>query len=212
LELAKTYRIETARLVIRCYIPEDAAKLQTSINNSTQHLLPWIPWAQEEPQEIDWMAKFIRQFRGQFDLGQDSVFGIFDQEEKEIIGGTGLHNRVGKDAREIGYWINVDHIGKGYATEAVRALIKVGFEIEGLARIEIHCSPDNTRSYNIPHKLGFTHENTIKSHSTNREGQLQDLMNWTLSATTYATSPIRETQVKAFDFLDRPIYFPASAL
>ena len=205
MELAKTYKIETPRLLIRCYIPDDAAKLQTSINSSTQHLLPWIPWALEEPQEIDWMAKFIRQFRGQFDLGQDTVYGIFDKEEKEILGGTGLHNRVGKDAREIGYWINVNHIGKGYATEAVCALIKVGFEIEGLQRIEIHCSPDNTRSYNIPHKLGFTHENTIKSHSTNRQGQLQDLMNWTLSATTYATSPIRETPVKAFDFLGRPI-------
>jgi RimJ/RimL family protein N-acetyltransferase len=207
MELAKTYKIETARLIIRCYAPEDAAKLQASINNSTQHLLPWIPWAQEEPQEIDWMAKFIRQFRGQFDLGQDAVYGIFDKEEKEILGGTGLHNRVGKDAREIGYWINVDHIGKGYATEAVRALIKVGFEIEGLQRIEIHCSPDNTRSCNIPQKLGFTHENTIKSHSTNRLGQLQDLMNWTLSATTYAASPIRETPVIAFDFLNRSIPF-----
>lgn len=212
MELAKTYKIETDRLVIRCYVPEDAEKLQRSINNSTQHLLPWIPWAQEEPQEIDWMAKFIRQFRGQFDLGQDAVYGIFDKEEKEILGGTGLHNRVGKDAREIGYWINVDHIGKGYATEVVRALVKVGFEIEGLQRIEIHCSPDNTRSYNIPRKLGFTHENTVKSHSTNRQGELQDLMNWTLSATTYATSPIRATPVKAFDFLNRPIYFPASAL
>lgn len=207
MELARTYKIETARLLIRCYIPGDATKLQASINTSTQHLLPWIPWALEEPQEIDWMAKFIRQFRGQFDLGQDTVYGIFDKEEKEILGGTGLHNRVGKDAREIGYWINVNHIGKGYATEAVRALIKVGFEIEGLQRIEIHCSADNIRSYNVPYKLGFTHEATIKSHSTNRQGQVQDEMIWTLNATAYATGTIRESPVKAFDFLNRPIPF-----
>jgi RimJ/RimL family protein N-acetyltransferase len=207
LELAKTYKIETARLIIRCYIPADAVKLQTSINDSIQHLLPWMPWVREEPQEIDSMAKFIRQGRGQFDLGQDTVFGIFDKEEKEIIGGTGLHNRVGKDAREIGYWINANHIGKGYATEAVSALIKAGFEIEGLKRIEIHCSADNTRSYNIPHKLGFTHEATIKSHSTNHLGEVQDEMIWTLTATTYTTSPIRETPVKAFDFLGRAIHF-----
>jgi RimJ/RimL family protein N-acetyltransferase len=205
MELAKTYSIETARLLIRCYLPQDAAKLQASINGSIEHLLPWIPWAQEEPQEIEWSAKFIRQFRGQFDLGQDAVYGIFDKNGTEIIGGTGLHNRVGKDAREIGYWINVGHIGRGYATEAVRALIKCGFEIEGLQRIEIHCSPDNTRSYNIPYKLGFTHEATIKSHSTDRHGQTRDEMIWTLSASTYGTSPIRETPVKAFDFLNRAI-------
>ncbi|HEY4286813.1 MAG TPA: GNAT family protein [Puia sp.] len=207
MELAKTYKIETERLLIRCYIPEDAAKLQTSINASTQHLLPWIPWAIEEPQQIDWAAKFIRKFRGQFDLGEDAVYGIFDKEEKEIIGGTGLHNRVGKDAREIGYWINVNHIGRGYATEAVRALIKVGFEIEGLQRIEIHCSADNVHSYNIPHKLGFTLDTTLKNNYTNRLGKLQDTMIWTLGAAAYATGPIRETALKAFDFLGRPIIF-----
>ena len=212
MELAKTYKIETARLVIRCYTPEDAAKLQISINGSIQHLLPWIPWAQEEPQEIDWMAKFIRQFRGQFDLGQDTVYGIFDKNGTELIGGTGLHNRVGKDAREIGYWINVNHIGQGYAKEAVCALIKVGFEIEGLQRIEIHCSTDNTRSYNVPYKLGFTHEATLKGNSTNRQGRLQDEMIWTLNAAAYAANPIRETPIKAFDFLGRPIYFPPNSL
>jgi RimJ/RimL family protein N-acetyltransferase len=206
MELAKTYKVETTRLLIRCYAPADAEKLQSAINGSIQHLLPWIPWAQEEPQELEWMAKFIRQFRGQFDLGQDAVFGIFDKDETELLGGTGLHNRVGKDAREIGYWINVKHIGQGYATEAVCALTKVGFEIERLEQIEIHCSPENTRSYHIPLKLGFRHSTTLKNYSTDREGRFRDKMIWTISATEYATSPIRETPIKAYDFLGREIY------
>lgn len=205
MELVKTYKILTTRLLIRCYAPRDAPLLQAAINGSIQHLRPWIPWAQDEPQEIDWVAKFIRQFRGQFDLGQDAVFGIFDKEETVLIGGTGLHNRVGKDAREIGYWINVKHIGQGYATEAVCALTKVGFEIEGLEHIEIHCSPDNTRSYNIPLKLGFQHIATLKNYSTDREGRFQDKMIWKLSAAEYATSPIRKTPINACDFLGRPI-------
>ena len=205
MELAQTYRIETARLVIRCYVPADAALLQAAINGSIEHLRPWIPWAQDEPQEIDWMAKFIRQFRGQFDLGQDAVFGIFDKEEKEIIGGTGLHNRVGKDAREIGYWINVKHINRGYASEAVCALVKVGFAIERLARMEIHCAADNSRSNNIPLKLGFRHETTLKNNSIDREGKFRDEMIWTLSAAAYAEGPIPETPVKAYDFLGRSI-------
>jgi RimJ/RimL family protein N-acetyltransferase len=208
MELAQTYRIETARLVIRCYVPADAALLQAAINGSIEHLRPWIPWAQDEPQEIDWMAKFIRQFRGQFDLGQDAVFGIFDKEEKEIIGGTGLHNRVGKDAREIGYWINVKHISQGYASEAVCALVKVGFDIEGLSRMEIHCAADNSRSNNIPLKLGFRHETTLKNNSIDREGKFRDEMIWTLSAADYANSPIKETPVQAYDFLGRPLACP----
>jgi RimJ/RimL family protein N-acetyltransferase len=206
--MTQTYRIETTRLLLRCYTPGDAEKLLLSINGSLEHLRPWIPWAQDQPQEIEWTAKFIRQFRGQFDLGQDAVYGIFDPQEQALIGGTGLHNRVGKDAREIGYWINVDHINRGYATEAVCALIRTGFEIEGLARLEIHCDSENTRSNNIPYKLGFRHEQTLKNHSTDREGRFRDENIWTLTSTQYYTSPIRQTPVKAYDFLGRPISFP----
>ena len=207
LEFAKTYKIVTDRLLIRCYVPGDAKKLQTAINGSLEHLRPWIPWAQDEPQEIDWMAKFIRKFRGQFDLGQDAVYGIFNKEETELIGGTGLHDRVGPDAREIGYWINVDHINKGYASEAVCALVKIGFEIEGLSSLEIHCAADNIRSNNIPRKLGFEHANSPKDQATDTVPQsgFRAMMIWTLSAAQYASSPIRDTKLKAYDFLDREI-------
>jgi RimJ/RimL family protein N-acetyltransferase len=207
MELAKTYRIETHRLLIRCYEPTDAQRLLAAVNGSLEHLRPWIPWAQETAQEIEWTAKFIRQFRGQFDLGQDTVFGIFNKQDATLLGGTGLHNRVGIDAREIGYWIDVNHINKGYATEAVNALTKTGFEIEGLTRIEIHCAAGNTRSNNIPQKLGFRHQATLKNHSTDREGRFQDENIWTISAAEYAASPIRETQIRAYDFLGREIIF-----
>jgi len=206
--MMQSYRIETSRLILRCYTPGDAEKLLTSINGSLEHLRPWIPWAQDQPQEIEWTAKFIRQFRGQFDLGQDAVYGIFDPQEQAIIGGTGLHNRVGKDAREIGYWINVGHINQGYATEAVCALIKTGFEIEGLARLEIHCDPENIPSNNIPHKLGFRHESTIKNSSTDRDGRFRDENIWTLTNSQYAAGAIRQTHVKIYDFLGRPIPLP----
>lgn len=205
MQLAQTYKIETSRLIIRCYQPADAAKLQTSINDSIEHLRPWIPWAQDEPQPVDWMAGFIRKFRGQFDLGQDAVYGIFDKQEKEIIGGTGLHNRVGEGAREIGYWINVKHINKGYASEAVCALTKVGFQIEGLERLEIHCSAENTRSNHIPEKLGYRQETINKHHLTDRHGKIHDEIIWTLNAKQYPATTIKAIKIRAYDFLDRMI-------
>ncbi|MGQ9815431.1 MAG: GNAT family N-acetyltransferase [Candidatus Roseilinea sp.] len=51
-----------------------------------------------------------------------------------LLGATG---RAGANAREIGYWIHVDHIGHGYATEAVAALTRAGFEIDHVQRIDI---------------------------------------------------------------------------
>lgn len=207
MELARTYKIETERLLIRCYEPDDALKMYTAITGSLEHLRPWVPWARQEPRELEWMEGFVRRFRGQFDLGQDAVFGIFDKTGAEQIGGTGLHNRIGKDAREIGYWINVRHINHGYATEAVMALIRVAFDIEKLARLEIRCAPDNLPSRRIPQRLGFRHELTLKDHFTDLNGQPMDTMVWALSRQEYEQSPIRDTTLKAYDFVGREIRF-----
>lgn len=207
MELAKTYRIETERLVIRCYQPADAEMMHAAITGSIAHLRPWVPWARKEPKELDWMVGFIRMFRGQFDLGQDAVYGIFDKAESEQIGGTGLHNRIGKDAREIGYWINAKHVNKGYATEAVRALMRVAFEIEQLERLEIRCDPENVFSRRIPLRLGFRHEMTLRTNPADGDGRLVDLMVWALNRREYENSEDEDIALRAFDFMGRPISF-----
>jgi len=61
------------------------------------------------------------------DLDQQYVYGIFDHDETRVLGSSGLHNRVGDQALEIGYWIHAAWINQGYATEAAAALTKVAF-------------------------------------------------------------------------------------
>ena len=68
---AKTYRIETDRLVIRCYQPTDAVLLKQAIDESLDHLRPWMPWAMEEPETVEEKVARLRRVRGQFDLGND---------------------------------------------------------------------------------------------------------------------------------------------
>ncbi len=205
MELAKTYRIETDRLVIRCYEPSDALMLQEAITESLDHLLPWMPWAKLEPQNYEARVNRVRFFRGQFDLGQDYVFGIFDKTETALIGSTGLHTRLGNQAREIGYWISAKHINQGYATETVIALTKVGFEIEQLSRIEIHCALDNFRSYKIPQKLGYQWEATLKNRTTDTAGTPRDTMIWTMFKEEYEKSGLKKMSLTAFDIVGRPI-------
>ncbi len=103
------YRISTQRMVIRCWQPGDAPLLKKAIDESREHLKPWMPWAHNEPETVQTYVDRTRRWRGMFDLGQDFVFGIFDRSEKIVLGGTGLHTRVGESAREIGYWIHKDH-------------------------------------------------------------------------------------------------------
>lgn len=203
--LAKTYTIETERLLIRCYQPKDAVLLKKSVDESLDHLLPWMPWAENEPEPLQNKIEKIRRWRGQFDLGEDYTFGIFNKEEKVLIGSTGLHTRLGEGAREIGYWINTNYLRQGYALETVKALTKVGFAIEQLERIEIHCTPNNTRSQNIPKKLGYFHEATLKHRTVDTSGNQRDIMIWTMFKGDYNTSPITSFPIKAFDVAGSPI-------
>jgi RimJ/RimL family protein N-acetyltransferase len=198
MDLARTYKIETERLMIRCYEPADTIKLHEAILTSADHLRPWLPWMQQEPKSLGERAGLIRFFRGQFDLGLDYAFGIFDKKGNEFIGSTGLHTRIGKNAREIGYWISRRHIGKGFATEAVGALTKLGFRIEGLSRMEIHCVPENIRSRHIPLKLGYKLETII---TPDAPGDIRNMMIWALSKNDYDQSPLRHLQIRAFDFV-----------
>ena len=97
------YRVETPRLVIRCWDPKDAAMMQAATAESKEHLLPFMPWAMDEPQTVEQKAELARRFRGRFDRDDDYVYGIFNPEETRVLGGTGLHTRVSGNALEIGY-------------------------------------------------------------------------------------------------------------
>ncbi|MBE7176409.1 MAG: GNAT family N-acetyltransferase [Mucilaginibacter polytrichastri] len=195
---ARTYRIETARLVIRCYEPGDAELLWHAVNESLDHIRPWIPFARYEPTSLMEKKALVRKFRGEFDLGINYVFGIFDKQNGDFLGGTGFHLRAGKDAAEIGYWIHVDQTGKGIATEAVQALLQIAFCVERWNHIVIHCDPENAGSARIAAKLGFRH--TVTQDTTAQDGSPQDTMVWLLYRSEYEKMQGEKGSVRAFDF------------
>lgn len=198
------YRIVTPRLVIRCWNPADAALLKAAVDVSIEHLLPWMPWAANEPTDLDTKIALLRRFRGQFDLGQDFTYGIFSRDEAEALGGTGLHTRLGSDAREIGYWVRADRINQGIAAETAAALTRVAFEVDKLDRVEIHCDADNVRSAAVPRKLGYVHDATLRRRAIT-VGALADSMVWTMFADEYPASPAARGEVEAFDILGQKL-------
>ena len=203
-ESACAYRIETPRTVIRCWNPQDAPSLKAAVEASRDHLHPWVPWA-HETRNLEERIDLLRRFRGQFDLDQDYLYGIFNQDETQVLGGTGLHKRLGEGAREIGYWIHVDYINQGYATEAVSALTRVAIEIDKVNRVEIHCDPHNVRSAAVPRKAGFIHEATLRNRIFEGDGEPRDTMIWTLFADKYPDSPASEIKINVFDAMGRRI-------
>ena len=193
------YRIATERLVIRCWEQRDAGLLKEAVDSSIEHLRPWMPWAAHEPQSLEEKVALLRAFRGRFDLDQDFVYGIFDREEHSVLGGTGLHTRVGRYAREIGYWIRAEAEGRGYVTEAVAALTRVAFEVDRVERVEINCEPANVRSAAVPRRLGYVEEATLRGRVRDAADRPRDVVVFTLFADGYPSSPAAAARVEAFD-------------
>jgi RimJ/RimL family protein N-acetyltransferase len=197
------YRIETERLVIRCWNPADAPMLDDAVVASLDHLRPWMPWIADEPRPLDERVELLRTFRGQFDAGQDFVYGIFERDESRVVGGTGLHTRVGDDALEIGYWIRADAVGRGLATESTAALTRVAFEVCGVDRVEIRVEPANERSAAIPRKLGFAEEATLRRRLPSSDGQRRDATVFSLLVEELPASPCAGVAVRAYDAAGR---------
>jgi RimJ/RimL family protein N-acetyltransferase len=190
------YRIVTQRLVLRCWEPRDAALLKDAVDTSIDHLLPWMPWAAHEPQSVEEKVDLLRLFRGNFDLGTDFVYGIFDYDESQAVGGTGLHTRIAPEAYEIGYWIRASRAGEGLGTEATAALTRAAFELTDVERIEIRCDPANDRSRAIPRKLGYTEEAILRRRLHYPEPR--DVVVYSLFREDFAASPAASVAVEAY--------------
>ncbi|WP_394841951.1 GNAT family N-acetyltransferase [Pendulispora brunnea] len=127
-------------------------------------------------------------------------FGLWAIEvpgEAPFIGFTGLarprfHAHF-TPCVEIGWRLAAEHWGRGYATEAARAALRVGFEVLGLPEIVSFTAVGNARSRRVMEKLGMRHEPRDDfDHPSLPEGhRLRRHVLYRLSATAAGASPSR---------------------
>ena len=145
--------VESPRLILRHWTKDDVPSLAAAIEANLDHLRPWMPWVAYEPMTVDDRVALIAKWHAEWECGGDSVLGIFCGGD--VIGGAGLHKRVGPGAVEIGYWVHVDHVRQGYAAETAAALTQAAFDMSSIDRVEIHHDKANVASATIPRRLGF---------------------------------------------------------
>lgn len=138
--------------VIRRFRVTDAAQLNRSVNESREHLRPFMPWASLPPLTIEERVAQIEEWNAKVD---DFTLGIFDGNDR-VLGGTGYHDRIGVGGIELGYWVHVDFLRRGIATEVARALTNVAFGFNpSMERVEIHHDRNNATSGLVAARLGF---------------------------------------------------------
>ena len=90
--------------------------------------------------------------------------GIRLRDSSAFIGGIGLHPYPQHYRAELGYWIGVPYWGRGYATEAARAVVKYGFEKAQLNRIFAGHFKHNPASGKVLQKIGMKYEGCMRQN------------------------------------------------
>ncbi|MCB2413714.1 GNAT family N-acetyltransferase [Demequina sp. TTPB684] len=203
------HRIDTERLTLRRYRADDAEQMSRVALASKQHLATFMPWARAEPLPPADRAELLEKFMSDFDEGRDFAMGIFARNTGEYMGGAGFHTRLGPGALEIGYWVAVDHEGKGYITEAVLALTHVALTLMSAERVEIHHVPENVKSRAVPQRCGYSYDGRELTLMPGVEG-VEPTDIWSATAENLTREPLASVQRPlAFDAEDNLIAWPA---
>jgi ribosomal-protein-alanine N-acetyltransferase len=92
-------------------------------------------------------------------------WGIFRKNDDTLIGTCGFNTWIKRSSRgEIGYELGQKYWGNGYATEALKEVIRFGFEETLLNRVEAFVVPEASRSIKVLEKLGFKKEGTLREY------------------------------------------------
>jgi len=139
--------IRSERLFLRPGWPEDWEELLTLINDETVvRNLATAPW----PYTADDAREFAQ--RAQERMRPHFLVTLPTADGPRLIGSAGLGTQ-GDDV-ELGYWIARNHWGQGYATEAVRAVLRLAAAL-GHRRIVAQHFTDNPASARVLLKTGF---------------------------------------------------------
>jgi RimJ/RimL family protein N-acetyltransferase len=132
----------------------DLPELFRVIEESLDHLRPWMPWVAEH--SLARTSEFLVGRAERWAQGEDFTYAIVSQGA--IVGVCGLFRRsdAPDGVREIGYWLHPAATGRGVATRAARALVGQAFLLPGVDHVEIVHDPANRASGAVPARLGFT--------------------------------------------------------
>jgi RimJ/RimL family protein N-acetyltransferase len=147
MNLMPSYPIESERLRLRPFAPTDLEVLLSMFGREdVSRYLNWEPMDQERA------AALLERRVTQTAIARDGD-GLALAVEV-VLSLTSETNRQG----ETGWSLHPDAHGKGYATEAAREMLRLGFEQLGLHRIVAECDPRNDASIRVMERLGMRRE------------------------------------------------------
>ncbi|MEU6205398.1 GNAT family N-acetyltransferase [Micromonospora musae] len=142
--------------VTRLITSGDAPALAELFRTNREFLAPWEPVRSEDYFTVDGQHAVIQADLGQHEQGSKLPHVILDDSGR-VIGRITLSGIVRGPFQScsMGYWVSASHNGRGFATRAVREIVRVAFEELGLHRVQAETLLHNVRSQRVLERNGF---------------------------------------------------------
>ncbi len=149
--------LRTERLVLRKMKVSDAPDMyEYSRLPEVTKYLTWRPH-----QSLSYTEDYLRYISTRYATGDFYDWAV--TLDGKMIGTCGFTRfDLQNNSAEIGYVLNPAYHGQGYATEAAREVMRFGFNVLRLHRIEARHMLGNNASHRVMQKLGMTEEGTFK--------------------------------------------------
>ncbi|WP_226683027.1 GNAT family N-acetyltransferase [Sutcliffiella horikoshii] len=162
--------LETERLLLRRLKLEDARRVEEL---ASDYELAKTTLNVPHPYPVGSAADFIQSMWAAEEKGL-VVFAVVEKESESLVGIINIKQTLAFKRGELGYWIGRPYWGKGYGTEAARAMVAYGFDTLRLNKVFAGAFVDNPGSWRIMEKVGLKHEGTWRQHAM-RDGKFVDL-------------------------------------
>jgi RimJ/RimL family protein N-acetyltransferase len=169
--------IETARLRLRAIVASDWPAIFAYM--SDPRVTAFLP---EGRLDEEASRAFARKHSGA--AGQ--AVAVVEKASGQMIGHMPFHPWAVPQTYEIGWAFGLAHHGRGYATEAGRALLSHAFEVLGAHRVIATCQPENVASWRVAEKLGLRREGHFRACLYRAPGVWWDEYFYALLADEYA--------------------------
>jgi [ribosomal protein S5]-alanine N-acetyltransferase len=150
-------RLETERLLLRWPTAADAADIfaRYASDPVVTKYLTWPPH-----KFVDDTLAFLEKRRT-----DDTIFNwlVILRNGGQLLGSIGC--QVENHIVQFGYCYARDAWGRGYATEAARAMVPNWLSNPAIWRVQAFCNPENLASIRVLEKAGLTYEGTLRKHA-----------------------------------------------
>lgn len=159
--------LKTDRLVLRSIAKADAKAYYDMLMRNFDFFKPWSPAYGTGYRDYELHVPIVEQHEKNAAAGTGIKFGVYKKEDElTMIGTCALSNIVKGPFLScfMGYRIDEKENGKGYATEAIKAVVNFAFSELKLHRVEANIISRNIGSIRAVEKSGFTFEGTSKKY------------------------------------------------